>query len=319
MGSPLFLPALRPARRWQPAVGFPRSDRDVTFAVGEERVADEDLLLRRLIAALCLVLTVAAGGRAWAADQVEDLMKRGTELRRSGRDVEALAEFQKALQLRASPRAAAQVALAEQALGLWVEANSHLEQALAGGTDPWIKKNRGTLETARATIQAHLCRVEFWGAPAGTEILVDGKRVGTLPNVQTWAAPGEISFEARQPGFTAFRRTMKTPEGGVLREHVQLRPSPAEATPQNLSSVSPATPLPVATAPLPAAVAPAEPTTLVAKPADPAPATSEARLTERWWFWTLVGVGVVAGGATAGYLLTHKSSSCDREPCSTWN
>jgi hypothetical protein len=89
---------------------------------------------------LSLVVTATA-----AAEDVDALIKHGNDLRRKGRDRDALAEFQRAAQINETPRVTAQMALAEQALGLWVEAEGHLTKALGHERDPWIAKNRAVL------------------------------------------------------------------------------------------------------------------------------------------------------------------------------
>lgn len=227
--------------------------------------------------------------------------------------MEALGEFQKALRVQDSARALAQVALAEQALGLWVDANLHLGQALQRDGDPWIKKNRSTLETARTTIRGHICHVDFWGTPAGADVLIDGKRAGSLPEVDTWVAPGEISYQAKAAGFAPRERTLKTVEGTLVREHIELRPLPVAAIP---STPAPAVEPPRASPP------PPEPVALIAR--QPAPdadrSAGDTSAGSRWWIWAVVGAVVVAGGVTAAVLLSRGSgTSCDRAPCSTWN
>ena len=272
--------------------------------------------MRGIIATICLLAAFSMQTALCSASEVDELLKKGTDLRRQGRDMEALAEFQKALRLQETPRALAQVALAEQALGLWVEANLHLGQALQKSNDSWIKKNQATLEAARTTIRGHICHVAFWGTPAGADVLIDGKRVGSLPEVETWAAPGEISFEVRSDGFARYQRTMKAPEGGSVREHVELRRLPAESP--VAVNLSPPQPQAQPTLALP----PPEPTPLIAKDSEPASDVkgNESSGGHNWWLWGILGAVVVAGGVTAALLLTHKSQSlCDRAPCSTWN
>src|SRR5437868_3732788 len=101
--------------------------------------------VRLVMAALLLVTVCPSSG---SSEGVEDLLKKGIELRRNGRDREALAEFQRAAQIGRTPRVTAQIALAEQALGMWVEAESHMREALASAQDPWVAKNRAVLEGA---------------------------------------------------------------------------------------------------------------------------------------------------------------------------
>lgn len=268
-----------------------------------------------LLVSICLLSLCTFIGPAVFASDADELLKKGTELRRQGRDMEALAEFQQALRLQDSGRALAQVALAEQALGLWVDANLHLSQALQREADPWIKKNRATLESARTTIRGHICHVDFWGTPAGAEVAVEGKSAGRLPEVDTWVAPGEISYEVKANGFQPLQRTLKTPEGARVREHIELRARPVAV--ETAPPVVPAEPR----AQLPAAPAPA-PQAASLLDTEPAPGArpNDAAGGSRWWLWTLLGAVVVAGGVTAAVLLTRGSgTSCDRAPCSTWN
>src|SRR3954466_7836710 len=86
----------------------------------------------------------------------EDAIRAGVELRKEQRDAEALDAFRKAFAIKATPRAQAQIALAEQALGRWLEADRDIEAALSATEDPWVVKNRGYLEDARATIAHHV-------------------------------------------------------------------------------------------------------------------------------------------------------------------
>ena len=62
--------------------------------------------------------------------------------------------FEKAYQISRTPRTAAQLGLCELELGDFVEAERHLNEALAEPEHPWVKKNKATLkkslETARA-------------------------------------------------------------------------------------------------------------------------------------------------------------------------
>jgi len=63
--------------------------------------------------------TILAWGTAAAqgTDPADAAIRRGVDLRRQGQDDQALQEFKKAYELSPSPRALAQIGLAEQALG----------------------------------------------------------------------------------------------------------------------------------------------------------------------------------------------------------
>src|SRR5689334_14201627 len=82
-------------------------------------------------------LVSVLGFLAWATpahadgdESADRLLKRGVELRKAGKDDEALEAFRAAYTSRPSPRAQAQIGLAEQALGRWGDAERDLSEAL---------------------------------------------------------------------------------------------------------------------------------------------------------------------------------------------
>src|SRR5262245_713516 len=79
--------------------------------------------------------------RASASNDEDALIRRGLELRRRGDDAAALPHFERAYWLAQSPRSAAQLGFAEQALGRWSDAEVHVAEALRAGDDPWVRKN----------------------------------------------------------------------------------------------------------------------------------------------------------------------------------
>ena len=98
----------------------------------------------------------------------------------SGKDAEALVVFQEAFSKGKTARAQAQVGLAQQALGSWIEAETNLKDALAK-KDPWIDKNRSALATALKEVQARLGTVELIGGAPGAKISVNGEPAGVMP------------------------------------------------------------------------------------------------------------------------------------------
>src|SRR5437763_4760244 len=139
---------------------------------------------RTLIAFLATLIVSMPVHRACAqstAAYEEALIKRGLELREKGDDEAALREFRRAHELSRSGRALAQVALAEQALGHWVDAEAHLTEAMRRDREPWIARNMRLLRQALADIQSHLGSLELSGAAGGAEVLINGARAGTLP------------------------------------------------------------------------------------------------------------------------------------------
>lgn len=165
--------------------------------------------MRRVVLTVALALSAALFAPSARAQtpEVERLLRHGVELRQQGDHAAALAEFERAHALAGTPRTLAQVALAEQALGRWVAAESHLREALRSTEDPWIVRNRGALDGALGVIAQHVGQVMVTANVAGVSITVNGHEGASLP----WSAPvrvdaGEVELSARFDGRTESRR-----------------------------------------------------------------------------------------------------------------
>jgi hypothetical protein len=225
-------------------------------------------------------------------EDVEGLLKQGIELRRRGRDREALAEFQQAARIARTSKVVAQIALAEQALGLWVESESDMKEALANGQDPWIVKNRAVLEGALGTVREHVGTVEIWGAPDGAEVLLDDKLAGHLPSVGPVSfADQDVELVVRAPGYVQLSRSLHVRYGTAAREHVDLRRVPPTDVRVAVMST---------TAPVPAQIN-------VKPPAAPTVESEHAPVYRKWWLWSGVGAAVV--GAAAFLVLSRSGGT----------
>ncbi len=177
-------------------------------------------------ASLCLAALCVMPRAALAADpdqvEAEALIAKGIELREHGKDDDALALFKRALAKSPSPRARAQVAVAEQALGLWVAAEADLVLALSAVDDAWIAKNRGALEGALGTVRRRLGTLEVRGTE-GADVMLDGVHLGVLPATAPFRVEaGRRTLEIRKDGFHPTMRSLEIPAGGVARETVTL-------------------------------------------------------------------------------------------------
>jgi len=164
----------------------------------------------------------------------EDLIKHGVDLRLAGDDEGALHDFEKAVELGRTPKAVAQLGLAEQALGRWVDADVHLSEALRSKSDPWVTKNRKTLEDALTVIKQHVARVEVLAEPAGAEIWVNGRKVGNAPlSSAVRVSSGEVAVEARAEGFMTGSHTVQLVGGQYQSVVLRLQKMPvSEGTKQ---------------------------------------------------------------------------------------
>jgi hypothetical protein len=221
---------------------------------------------------LLLFLPVSVG--AQEAD-AEARLAQGIELRRQGNDEEALARFTEAWEMSHAPRARAQMALAEQALGRWVDAERHLQEALAQQGDPWIEERRPLLQQAVTDIGTHLGSLEVRASVDGAEVIVDGNVVGTTPLAAVRLPIGTISLEVRAEGYVPIHRSVEV-RAGLARETVSMveRPSEPSEAPE---------------------AAPQEP-----EPAEPRHAPEPAPVASRDPFWIAGAVALGAGVLAAG-------------------
>ena len=211
--------------------------------------------LSRLPVRFSLALAFALVGLAmlprilWAAGDEDAALRHGLDLRRQGKDQEALEEFQKAYAQSKSTRALAQIGLAEQALGRWVDAEAHLGQALSDETQPWIRKNSAVLKGAFEEIQRHIGSLEIIG-PQAAEVRVNGQIVGTLPFSKPARVPiGTLNVELRKEGYLPSTRTVSITGGLLTRESISLQvvETPqrrVEAVPPRALEVTPTSPPP---------------------------------------------------------------------------
>jgi hypothetical protein len=267
---------------------------------------------RRL--AVLVMLGVGLAALVARAESPDDLAAEGIRLRRAGRDPDALPLFRRALEQNTTPKAYAQLGLCEQAVGLWAEAERHLEQALRSGQDGWIAKNETVLREALGVVQARLGSIEIWGEPKGAVLSIDGRGVGTLPMERpARATGGQHAVRVEADGFLPVTRTVEITPGKLSREHVTLVPVAAVAAIDPAAAVG-AGPPAAGTDPAPIAEASAAQGSMnrAVDAGDP--------FYSRWWFWALVGAVAVAGGI-ATYVLT-RDDSCSPPPgggtCEGW-
>lgn len=216
------------------------------------------------IACLVLMISQSVGARnalgheasARAGTDAEAFVNRGLDMRERGEDEAALHEFRHAQEMSPSPRTLAQIALAEQALGRWVQAELHLTEALRAATNKWIAANTKTLSRALEDIRSRLGSLDIRQGPPGAEVRLDGLLVGTLPlRAPLRAVAGTVALEVTAPGFFPVQRTVVVPANGMARENLELvrvadRPSvPDAVATTNGIPVEPSSPMPLASGP----------------------------------------------------------------------
>ncbi len=129
-------------------------------------------------------------------DDAQALVRQGVELRRAHRNQLALEAFERAMQLSPTPAVQAQVALAEQALGKWLDAARDLEAGPAQGDGPWIAKNRAAPEEARAVVEEHLAYLTVDVDVATAQIELGGVALPRGAEQRVLAGPGTLVTRA---------------------------------------------------------------------------------------------------------------------------
>jgi hypothetical protein len=226
-----------------------------------------------------------AAGSPSSLEAQESLIKEGVEARKAGDDAGAVALFERANALGESPRALAQLGLAEQALGRWVEAEEHLTRALAFSNHPWISANASVLRESVGAVAQHLGSLSVEANVAQAELLVDGVSSGKLPLAKPLRLmAGAYTIEIKRAGYYPKTRRVVIDAGGMATESFSLQPEQA----------APASVAPSSTVAGPRAATPA--------PAPP-PAIAKQAPGTRYgtWKWVaLAGSGALA--VTAGVL-----------------
>jgi hypothetical protein len=192
----------------------------------------------RIVALGLALADLVASSPVRAEDGGSDAhLRRGVELRKEHRNEEALAEFQLAYATDPTPIARAQVALAEQALARWPEAEHDLAEALAAADDRWIAANRARLDEAMATIARHLGWLEVTVNVRGAEILLDGRALERTPaRVQA----GMAVLQVRAPGYVPDIRRIEIAPGSTPAPptRVDVALAPFVLTPPGSASAS---------------------------------------------------------------------------------
>jgi hypothetical protein len=246
-----------------------------------------------------------AGDATGAAADADALVKQGIDLRRAGKDDEALKAFKRAQSLRPTPRGRAQAGFAEQALGQWVAAEADVAGALAVSDDPWIARNRQTLEDALKVVRRHIGQLVILGSPEGARVTVDDREVGTLPLAEPLhVATGEVLVKVEAPGHESIARKV-TVSAGLARETINLPASAGDNRPvASLGARDTAA----------AGGDGAAGGSLITVKRDEAggaggeSAASERPFYARAWFWVAVGVVAAGAGATALVLGSRSPS-----------
>lgn len=190
----------------------------------------------RACVALLASACVPATATAFAGESEDEaLIHQGIEMRRARRDSEAIALFQRAYEVRATARARAQLALAEQSLGRWIAAEADLRAALETG-DAWVLRNRETLQSALDFVSAHLGWLTVSSNVQGARVAVNEEEIGAVPMkspVRVVAGSAAVHVEA--DGYLPTDRLVQVEPGEQATEVFELVREPPQPPPAGSS------------------------------------------------------------------------------------
>jgi hypothetical protein len=181
--------------------------------------------------ALMAALTSASPLRAQVGDDAEGLIAQGIALRRDHKNAEALELFRRAFALAPGPRVQAHMGLAEQAVGKWVEAERDIQAGLEVRDEPWIVKNRGSLEKALAIVVDHLGWIEIKTEVTDAEIWINGAQLSRHAGESIRVVAGTNVVEVRATGYLPAMRTLLVIPNTRMTESFELRSLPKPSPP----------------------------------------------------------------------------------------
>ncbi len=222
-----------------------------------------------LTAILVMTALLAPSQEEDPKEQAKELVNRGNQ-EFALEDFEgARADFEKAYEIYPSPKILMNIAEACRALGKFGEAVAYYESYLT-------ESNRDTemvaqVEARIAELEPKIGRIEITAEDA--QITVDGEEVegNRIP-----VDPGSHKVIVKREGHQDFERMVSVAAGQTETVVAELEALPS-----------------------------AEPTPALAEVRTEPDEKEDEAITGKWWFWTLIGVGVVAvAGASVGIALT---------------
>ena len=205
------------------------------------------------------------------------LLGEGSSLYKKGDYVGALEAFEAAYAAFPSPKLWYNIGQANRDLGRPVEALSAFEKFVGLASDA----STSALEDAKSSMEIlrkKLGQVRVECALAGTEVSLDGKRLGQTPLPGTlWATPGHHQITATYPGAP------------IVIENPEIRAGMLQTVVVHMAQTAP----PVGTAPLQLGAG------TVDSPAKPSLRTEPGWWLGRKWTWVTAGSAVLLAGSAA--------------------
>lgn len=236
---------------------------------------------------------VLCAGPSFAQSSEDALLAECYSLRRHHHNDASLERCQGAVQVSRTGRSLTQLALTEIEMEHWVDAATHLAEALADRNHPYVQQHHETIDRAMIEVRPHVAEIEVTIDAPSAQVTLNGGAAVTFPRATPlYALPGEVTLVGRTPDGAEARQSLTLVAGQASRAALSFPRAPVVVVP------------PVVTPPVvtpPPVVPDATPhtqgiETLVARPVvvPPARPTGSWQRTVGW---------VTAGGAVVGFGL----------------
>jgi hypothetical protein len=161
------------------------------------------------------------------------LLSEGVALRREGRHEEALPVLRRALEAARTGRALSELGYVERSLGLWLDAETHLSEALTFTDERWIRHHRHEVREALEQVRASIGRLRVSANVEGAEVRVNGVLVGRTPLREPMRlGVGRVTVELRLPGYRTATREVSIDASEEAEAHLFLEREGPPPTPE---------------------------------------------------------------------------------------
>ncbi len=265
-----------------------------------------------------------------AREQAASLRKQGNAAMQSGRSAEALDLYTKAYEADPDPALLYNLGRAHQALANYPMALFFL-QRFDKEADPQLRNRVAGLDTLISEIRGRVSHITIRANVQGAVVRLNDKRLGTTPFSKPVAVNAGVSkLEVTAEGYLTHKQEL-TLEGGKLKELTLTLDSKQTHGVLQVRSSEPAAKVSVngrfrGMVPLDVRLPAGQHNLELTKEGFETVTTSavieagkqrsmtiameaEAKVYERWWFWT--GVGVVAAGVAATIVIQGKERDPD--------
>ena len=280
--------------------------------------------LRRIPGILTLVLALAAA-RSVAAQDVSLKAKADAEMD-ALQYTDALAHYEQAYELTHDPALLYNQGRALQALGRYPDALGRLERFRTDAS-PELRAKVPKLDALIDDVRNHVAKITVSCAVAGAHVFLRGVELGVTPLSGVSVNAGKAKIDVTADGYAPWSKSVELPGAGALVMDAVLVAKNSQSILAVHSNVAGAEAWIddrfVGVVPVESTVKPGEhrvslrregydpnnTTAIVAEGSRKQldlDLTKQAGLTSKWWFWTGVGVVVLAGGVVTYALLTEK-------------